>query len=214
MNNLFNKNVNNVIIFYLFTNMNFTDDSKYNNFVDYNENCNLLSTISFNLEVIQKILEKTKQKDKTKKSNYFFTFVKKFSEQGVQGIVGIVILKKLLKPEYNDKINNLNNINKCASGNNLVLSQYFNDINKYVDNKFLIYHDYKCFDTNTVSTHQGYPLVFKVSVDVSNMIYHERNIAKEISTLNSYCPHFINFLGEINIPVSTYLYVGSTVSFL
>ena len=126
----------------------------YNDFNDYKENSNVIQSISYNLDIINKILEKTKQKERTKKSNFFFSYVKKFSEQGVQGIVGVIILKKILKKDYldNSLLPNLTQslisqiVNKCASGGNMVISQYFTDIKNVINNKYFITHEAKNID--------------------------------------------------------------------
>ena len=194
----------------------------YNDFNDYKENSNIIQSISYNLDIINKILEKTKQKERTKKSNFFFSYVKKFSEQGVQGIVGVIILKKILKKDYLDNSlrpnlsqNLLSQIvTKCASGGNMVLSQYFTDIKNIINNKYFITHEAKNIEiqsnikdtvkiNETTFNETGYPLVFKVSVDMNNMIHHEKLIAQQLYSLHSYCPHFINILGEFTIPINS-----------
>jgi len=187
-------------------------NKNYNDFNDYKDNCNTIEIISYNLNIINLILEKTKQKERTKKSNYFFSYVKKFSEQGVQGIVGVISLKKILKKEYSVFIQQ--NINKCASGGTSILSQYFTDIKNIIPSTYFINYDniYISNDINKTSNdnsniqpvkESGFPLVFKVSIDMNNMIQHEKNVAKQLYTLHSYCPHFINILGEFTIPINS-----------
>jgi len=173
----------------------------YNDFNDYKDNCHIIETISTNLKIINQILEKTKQKERTKKANYFYSYVKKFSEQGVQGIVGVISLKKILKKEFSGL--NQQNINKCASGGTTVLSQYYMDIQNNIPSSYLITYENKSIDNDTILRETGYPLVFKLSVDMNNMIHHEKNIANQLYTLHSYCPHFINILGEFTIPINS-----------
>ena len=171
------------------------------NTIDFKQNSNILNVISYNLKIIKQILQKTKHKERTKKSSFFFTFVKKFPEQGVQGIVGVVILKKILK-------NGLSNLSKqeldrCSSGGSTVLSNYFQNIDTVnaIPKHYLLTHEVIPVpelhqDPNNVKSYFdiGFPLVFKLSVDISNMITHEQNVAEHIFTLQSYCPHFINIL--------------------
>ena len=187
------------------------------NTIDFKQNSNILNVISYNLKIIKQILQKTKHKERTKKSSFFFTFVKKFPEQGVQGIVGVVILKKILK----NGLSNLSkqHLDKCSSGGSTILSNYFQDINTMdiVPKHYLLTHEVIPVpelhqDPNNVKSHfeTGFPLVFKLSVDMSNMILHEQNVAEDIFTLQSYCPHFINILGNINIPISSYFILVSS----
>jgi hypothetical protein len=184
----------------------------YDDFEDYKQKCNIIETISFNLNIINNILEKTKQKDKTKKSNFFFSFVKKFSEQGVQGIVGVIILKKLIKQEYKNNFNQLL-LNKCSNGGTPILSQYFIDLKEVIPHTYLTHFENKNADTDTICNETGFPLVFKISIDINNMIHHEKNIAKQLYTLHSYCPHFINLLGDFTIPInSCFIALNSEIS--
>lgn len=196
MNNLFNNIFNNVInLFYIMQNID-----SYNNFNDYQLNSNVIENISFNLDIINKILEKTKQKEKTKKSNYFFSYVKKFDEQGVQGIVGVVILKKILKKEFKNL--NQHNFMKCVSGGNNILSQFFTDIKNDIPSEYFITFENKNLSEKSI-IETGFPLVFKLSTDMNNMILHEKNIAKQLYSLHNYCPHFVNILGEFTIPINS-----------
>ena len=172
----------------------------YNNFKDYKINSNIIENISFNLDIINKILEKTKQKERTKKSNYFFSYVKKFNEQGVQGIVGVIILKKILKKEFNNL--NQHNLIKCASGGHNILSQFFTDIKNIVPSEYFITFENNIISEKTI-IETGFPLVFKISTDMNNMIQHEKNIAKQLYSLHNYCPHFVNILGEFTIPINS-----------
>ena len=179
-------------------------NKKYNNFNDYKTNCNIIENISYNIEIINKILEKTKQKERTKKSNFFFTYVKKFSEQGVQGIVGVIILKKILKKDFdsNGKLSQ-QIMNKCSAGGNQVLSHYFTDIVNIIPSHYFITHEIKNIDNDNIHNETGFPLVFKVSIDMNNMIHHEKIIAQQLYSLHSYCPHFINILGQFTIPINS-----------
>lgn len=191
--------------------------------VNFKQNSNILNVISYNLKIINQILHKTKHKERTKKSTFFFTFVKKFPEQGVQGIVGVVILKKIIKIGPNGKplLSTLSkqDINKCSSGGVTVLSNYFQDINTVdaIPKHYLLTHEVVPVaeldqDPNNVKNYfeTGFPLVFKLSVDMSNMISHEQNVAEDIFRLHPYCPHFINILGNINIPISSYFILVSS----
>jgi hypothetical protein len=177
---------------------------KYDDVYNYNENCNVIEIISNNLNIIKSILDKTKLKERTKKSNFFYSYVKKFSEQGVQGIVGVIILKKILKNDYNIKDFN-KHLNKCSSGNNVILSKYFTDIIniKNIPISYFITIENKNIDNDTITKETGFPLVFKISVDMNNMILHESNIAKQLYNMHTYCPHFINILGDFTIPINS-----------
>lgn len=184
--------------------------------VNFKQNSNILNLISYNLKIIKQILQKTKHKERTKKSSFFFTFVKKFAEQGVQGIVGVVILKKILKNGLNLSKQDLD---KCSSGGSTILSKYFENIDNMniIPKHHLLTHEVIPVpelnqDPNNVKNYfeTGFPLVFKLSVDMSNMITHEQNVAEHIFTLQSYCPHFINILGNINIPISSYFILVSS----
>ena len=184
--------------------------------VNFKQNSNILNIISYNLKIIKQILQKTKHKERTKKSSFFFTFVKKFPEQGVQGIVGVVILKKILKNGLNLSKQDLD---KCSSGGSTILSKYFEniDIMNVIPKHYLLTHEVIPVpelnqDPSNVKSYfeTGFPLVFKLSVDMSNMITHEQNVAEHIFTLQSYCPHFINILGNINIPISSYFILVSS----
>lgn len=172
-----------------------------NDFLPLEINNEIRKNVSKTLSIIQKILSKTKQKEKTRKANFFFTFVKNFPQQGVQGIVGVVLLKKILKPNTNVTCAN---IDRCASSGSTTMSIYFEDITKYETIQPLLKtHEYKNIETNQSEFHRGLPLVFKIAVDISNMILHEKNIAQHISQLNDFCPHFVNLLGHLEIPIAS-----------
>ena len=174
------------------------------NIVNYDKKSEIISLISSNLNIIQQILQKTKQKERSKKASFFFTFVKKFNEQGVQGIVGVILLKKIL---INKNISQFSNLFKNCDIK--ILSQKFIDIKDSISNEFLITHEIKSADNDNISFVTGFPLVFKLSVDMNNMIIHEKNIAEQIHTVYPYCPHFINILGNITIPVSNYFIISN-----
>ena len=187
------------------------------NTINFKQNSNILNIISYNLKIIKQILQKTKHKERTKKASFFFTFVKKFPEQGVQGIVGVVILKKILKDGFANLTKQ--HLDKCASGGSTVLSNYFQNINTIdaIPKHYFLTHEVVPIpelnqDPNNVKNYfeTGFPLVFKLSVDMSNMIIHEQNVAEDIFTFHSYCPHFINILGNINIPISSYFILVSS----